>query len=354
MKTALYDRHTALGAKMVDFAGWEMPVQYKGIIDEHNAVRNHVGIFDVSHMGRIDVEGPDAERFMDYICTNKIAGKKDGLAIYTVICRDNGGAVDDALIYRIDAEHFFLVANASNRDKDRQHIIDQVAAFDVTISDRYEEEGILAIQGPQAVSLVQKRFPEAEELKPMRFTSIIDEEKTLIIARTGYTGSGGYEVYAPNELLPSLWDWFMENGAQPIGLGARDTLRLEMGFALYGHELSDTIAPTESIAAWTVKWDKEFIGKEALQQLEERTDKRSQYGIILHDKGIAREGYEVLKNGDKIGVVTSGTQSPSLNKAIGIILVEPKLSVGDIVEVQIRKNQARAEVVKFPFVNIEK
>lgn len=326
---------------MVPFAGWDMPVQYKGIIAEHQAVRQGVGLFDVSHMGRILVEGPDAEKLLDFLSTNQIAGKPDGSATYTVWCHEHGGSVDDLLIYRENATLFFVIANAGNRQKDLQHLLQHSKGMNVNIQDRYQEDGILSLQGPQAESVLSKMLPAVSTLKPMRF---FHPEPNLIISRTGYTGAGGFEIYAPNAEIVKWWDRLLQAGAEPVGLGARDTLRLEMGFALYGHELSDTISPNESVAAWTVKGEKEFLGKSALQK------KRSAYGIKLIDRGIAREGFPIFKNDQKIGVVTSGTFSPTLNQAIALILVDQPLQLDDIVEVEIRQQKVRAQIVPIPFL----
>lgn len=354
MKTALYDFHCALGGKMVEFCGWEMPIQYKGLIHEHHAVRQRVGLFDVSHMGRIFVEGPDAEALLNYLSTNQIAGKKEGTATYTVWCDETGGCVDDLIIYRLSPQKFFLVVNAGNREKDLDHLKAHAKAYDVTITDRYAEDGILALQGPLSEQLLQLLFPEVVKLKPMRFSSFSFDGQPLTIARTGYTGEQGFEIYAEHSLITKLWNLLLKQGEplgiEPIGLGARDTLRMEMGYALYGHEIDATTAPTESVAAWTVKWDKpDFLGKKALMALEQSPAKRREYGIVLIDKGIAREGYEVFSNEKNIGKVTSGTQSPTLQQAIAIILVDRALQLGDIIEVQIRQNRCQARVVELPF-----
>lgn len=353
MKTGLYERHCVLGAKMVDFAGWEMPVLYKGIIQEHMAVRNDVGVFDTSHMGRILINGPDAEKFLDFLSTNKIAGKKDLTATYTVWCHENGGCIDDLIVYKQSSDNFFVVVNASNREKDLDHLRRYSSNFDVMIEERFDD-GILAIQGPKAKALVAKIFDESNILKPMRFLPLEYKGTEIILSNTGYTGSGGFEIYTPTSAIVELWDRFLilgqEYAIRPVGLGARDTLRLEMGFALYGHELSDEIAPTETVSAWTVKWDKEnFLGKQALEVLENSAKKRSQYGVILADRGIAREGYKVYKDDIQIGYVTSGTMSPSLNQAIAIVLVEGKLHEGDNVDVQIRNKRSLAKVINLPF-----
>jgi len=353
MRTGLYDRHVALGAKMVDFAGWEMPVQYSGVIQEHIAVRENVGIFDVSHMGRVLIKGPEAEKLMDYLSTNRIAGKKDFSATYTVWCDQSGGCVDDLIVYKEGEDRFFIIVNAGNRDKDLNHLKKVAEGFDVTIEERYQD-GILAVQGPNARPLMTRLFPEAENVRPMRFASVEFEGHQVILSGTGYTGSGGFELYGPMEAIISLWGWALEEGKafgiQPIGLGARDTLRLEMGFPLYGHELSDDIFPTESVASWTVKLDKEdFLGKEALEKFESQGKKRQESGVVLKGRGIAREGYRVFKGERQIGEVTSGTMSPSLKQAIAMILVDGKLEQGENIEIDIRGKRVQAEVVPLPF-----
>lgn len=357
MKTGLHEKHIALGAKIVDFSGWEMPLQYsKGIKQEHMAVRKGVGIFDVSHMGRVLVRGKGAEALLDYVSTNKILGKKDHVATYTVWASEHGGVVDDVIIYRRNSQDFFIIVNAGNRKKDLDHLFNEAKNFDVEITERYEEDGILAIQGPNSRDLLIELFPEAKDLKYMRFLDIEHQGENIVLSRTGYTGNLGYEFYAPNSIIRSLWEEFMEKGEkygiEPVGLAARDTLRLEMGYALYSHELSERIAPTESVSAWTVKLDKEdFLGKGALTQLEKSPAKRSQYGIVMLDKGVARESYDVLKADKVIGTVTSGTFSPCLDQGIGIILVEGNLEEGDEVDIKIRRHLVKAKVTGLPFID---
>lgn len=355
MKTALYDRHINLGAKIVPFAGWEMPVQYKGVLAEHQAVREAVGLFDVSHMGRIHVRGLDAERFLDFLSTNRIVGRPKGSATYTVWCHAHGGSVDDTIVYKIDDHHFFMIANASNRDKDLVHLRNQAQLqnVEVTIEECFSHTGILALQGPLAQPLLVSLIPEIQSLKPMHFLSLDHDQ--FFISRTGYTGAGGFELYGSAEKITTWWDHLMEKGGeygiQPIGLGARDTLRLEMGFALYGHELSDTIAPSESVAGWTVKWDKpNFLGKSALEKIEASSTKRWPYPVLLLEKGIARQGSAILKQGNPIGEVTSGSFSPGLGQGIALILVNNPLQIGDEVEIQIRQNLCRAQVRELPFI----
>lgn len=355
MRTVLYDRHQALGAKMAAFAGWDMPISYKGILAEHQAVRQAAGLFDVSHMGRIDVQGPDAERFLDYLSTNQIIDKANGSVTYTVLCREDGSSVDDVLIYRLGSQDFFVIVNASNRQKDLDHLRQHAHAFNVHLQDRFNNQSILALQGPASSLILESMIAEVNQLHPMQVMSFEDEGQEVIISKTGYTGSPGFEIYVTNDLAGKWWDWLLKAGKlpglEPAGLGARDTLRLEMGFALYGHELSDHIAPNESVSAWTVKWQKsDFLGKNALKKLEQSGKKRYAYGIKLLDKGIAREGYPVFLGEEAIGVVTSGSFSPSLNQAIALILVNHPLTIGDEVSVQIRQQQCHAQVEKLPFI----
>lgn len=356
MKTPLYPKHQSLGAQFVDFGGWEMPLQYKSILEEHKAVRARVGLFDVSHMGRIAIEGPDAEAFMDYVSTNKISGKKENSAIYTVLSSSTGGCVDDTIVYCIDQQHYFMVANAANRQKDLQHLLERAKNFNVQIIPKFED-GILALQGPEAKFVIASVFPNTNVPdKPMRFIEVIYNDVKLYLSSTGYTGAGGFELYAPSTILESLWDSLIRygtpHGILPAGLGARNTLRLEMGYALYGHEIDDSIAPTESVAAWSVKLDKpDFFGKSALVALEHSPNKRSACAVLLKDSGVIRDNYLIFKEGEAIGKITSGTYSPSLNKSIGLALIQGHLQVGSEIEIQIRKQMHAAEVVSIPFVH---
>lgn len=362
MKTVLYDRHLALGAKMVDFCGWTMPLSYTSIIAEHLAVREKVALFDISHMGRILVSGPDAEAFLDYISTNVILGKADGSATYTVWSQELGGCVDDVIVYRQNAESYFVVVNACNRQKDLEHLKNEAPAFNVTLRDLYAEEGMLALQGPLAISLISRldsQFSAVLKLKPMQFCQVNFQDVSITISRTGYTGAGGVEIYAPKLQIIDLWDLLLKTGVaegiMAAGLGARDTLRLEMGYALYGHEINEDISANESVSAWTVKFDKrDFLGKTALELIEESPNKREEHGIVMIEPGIARSGYPVFQEGVEIGTVTSGTQSPTLNKAIAIVLVEKVLLPDELVEIKIRDNFVKAKVVKLPFIEGQK
>ncbi len=357
MKTILYDHHKSLGAQFVDFGGWEMPLQYTGILQEHAAVRTKIGLFDVSHMGRIGIEGPDAERFIDYLSSNKIVGKKDLTATYTVLCSEIGTAIDDTIVYRIDHSHFFIIANASNRQKDLDHLLHYSQDFKVSIIPYFNEEGILAVQGPLAKNLITRLFPEGKQLeKAMHFMQLPFRNQTIFLSTTGYTGAGGYEIYAPLTVITDLWELILKEGILegivPAGLGARNTLRLEMGYALYGHEIDDTISPTESVAAWCVKLDqRDFLGKSALEALKSSHKKRFSYGIVLTAPGVARDTYILFKEGREIGKVTSGAFSPTLNKSICLVMTQQPLNIGDQVEVQIRNRRCTAEVTKIPFLN---
>ena len=357
MKTALYDRHIALGAKIVPFAGWDMPVQYQGVLAEHLAVRQSVGLFDVSHMGRIHVKGPDAERLLDFLSTNHIAGKANGTATYTVWCHVHGGSLDDVIVYKAANHSFFVIVNAANRDKDLVHLSTQanLLGWEVEIQEAYSQTGILALQGPAALPLLALLVPEVQSLKPMHFLSLGNDVEKFFISRTGYTGAGGFEFYGSAKLIVEWWDKLLDQGQvygiRPAGLGARDTLRLEMGFALYGHELTDTIAPNESVSAWTVKWDKlDFLGKRALKIIENSPTRRRAYGIRLKEQAIARQGCKVFKDGVSIGEVTSGSFSPTLKESIALILSNTPLNMGDLVAIQIRQNLCPAQVAEFPFV----
>lgn len=334
---------------MVDFAGWEMPLQYQGVLAEHQAVRHAAGLFDVSHMGLIKISGIDAEQLLDFLSTNQITGKAPFTATYTVWSNPQGGCVDDVIVFKIDATHFFVIVNAGNREKDLIHLgtYAELKKLTVKIEECFSDIGILALQGPSALPLLASLIPEVNSLKPMHF--LFFEE--LTISRTGYTGAGGFEIFGSAEKIIEWWDHLIEKGIQPVGLGARDILRLEMGFALYGHELSESIAPNESVAAWTIKWDKpDFLGKEALEFLESNSSKRLAYGILMREKGIPRQGNFIFKEGINIGEVTSGSFSPTLGKGIALILVKKPLQIGELVAVQVRDNLCSAIVSETPFV----
>lgn len=346
-KTPLFERHRELGAKIVDFAGWEMPLQYQGILQEHQTVRNNAGLFDVSHMGRIAIEGKGVGAYLNFLSTQEILGKPDGSVMYTVWCNDQGRAIDDLLVYKISDTSYFVVANASNREKDFAHMCAYAADWNVKITPVYEQEGILALQGPHSAQILSQLFPQIDTLKPMHLLTTTFHGYPLIISRSGYTGELGFELFVDHAVLVDLWNVLMEAGALPVGLGARDTLRLEMGYALFGHELNETIYPTETVANWVVKLNHEFLGRTAIEKL---THPRYQCGALLQEPGIAREGCVVFFEGKPCGVVTSGTFSPTLRQAIAIVFVEEKLKPHDMVTIQIREKQVHAEIVKLPFL----
>lgn len=354
MRTVLYQRHIELGAKIVDFGGWEMPIHYKGILPEHKAVREKVGMFDVSHMGQIQVTGRDAEPFLDYLSTNQITGKDNYTATYTVLPNSKGSCLDDVIVYKINEFHFFVCVNAANREKDLNHFRLSSKGFQVEIKDFYDDSGIIAVQGPNAEALLAPLFLEIKHLKKMHFVEHIYNGKKIILSRTGYTGADGFEIYAPNSLIVQLWDYCLNEGKpfglECAGLGARDTLRLEMGYALYGHELSESISPNESVSAWTIKWgERDFVGRLPMKELEASFHKRSEQGIILLEKGVPREGYLVFHEGSVVGRVTSGNYAPSLDRSVAIVLFDKHLHEGTKVEVQIRHNLVKAEVCRLPF-----
>lgn len=338
----------ALGAKMAPFAGWEMPISYRGVVSEHQAVRTGAGVFDVSHMGRIALHGQSSGLLLDRLSTNQILGKQNGQATYTLWCNEQGGSIDDLIAYQEEEDHFFVVANASNREKDYHHLLKH--AEKVTITPSFEEEGILAVQGPEAFQKALPLFPALDQLKPMHFLKTTYQKIPLYLAATGYTGEKGFEIYAPNEIVPTLWDALVATGIEPIGLGARDTLRLEMGYALYGHELTEEQFPTESVAAWAVKMDKsQFLGKTALQESLKKGKTHFPAPLILRNGGIPRDGFNVKIGETGVGTITSGGFSPSLNCGIALALVDRKLNRGDKVEVEIRGKPFAAEVVTLPF-----
>ncbi|MGI5863480.1 MAG: glycine cleavage system aminomethyltransferase GcvT [Myxococcales bacterium] len=354
-RTPLYEAHLQAGGKIVEFAGWELPVQYKGIIEEHTAVRTAVGLFDVSHMGEIFVTGPKALEATQQLLTNDVAKCKDGQALYAGLLNDKGGFVDDVLCYRYNEQKFLLVVNAANAAKDLAWI--RAHSFGAQIEDRSDEYAQIAVQGPKSRELVQRLTKV--DLSPIgyyRFTEGEVADGHCIIARTGYTGELGFELYTANEHAMKLWGALLEAGkdlaVMPAGLGARDSLRLEMKFALYGNDIDEEHTPLEADLGWIVKLNKgEFIGRPALVEQKEKGLPRKLVGFTMTDKGIPRHGYPILKDGKPVGVVTSGTQSPTLKKPIGMGYVPLELAAIDSTfDVEIRGRPAGAIVVKTPFV----
>lgn len=353
MKTALHDKQVAMGAKIVGFNGWDMPVQYKGVVAEHNAVRNAVGLFDVSNMGRIVIEGPEAEIMLEYISTNKIANHPDLSVTYTLFCKRDGGCIDDCLVYKVNNQKYFLIVNGGNRSTDLMFFKMVGESYNVKVYSLYDNEGILALQGPKSSEVLAKVFPNLSPIVKMHFVETTYDNKPAVVSRTGYTGEEGYEIIVSNESLVRLWEEILRagesEGIEPCGLGARDILRLEMGYALYGHEISRTIAAVESVAAWTIKWDRDFLFKESLQTILKDSHRRWSFGVIMDDKAVPREGCKVFSNEKEIGVVTSGGFSPSLDASIAIVLVHEELSVGQKVDIEIREQKRPAQRVNLPF-----
>jgi aminomethyltransferase len=349
-QTCLYDKHVALGALMSPFGGFVMPIQYAGIAAEHMAVREKVGLFDVSHMGEVTVRGKDAERYVQHIFTNDIAGAPVGKIYYGMMCYEDGGTVDDLLVYKMGENDFFLVINASNIDKDWAWMLQHATGFDIDLQNRSDYYGQIAVQGPESEYFVEKvlELPCAE--LTFYTCKMIDQ---TIISRTGYTGEDGFEIYASHDDIRECWDKLIAAGVQPCGLGCRDTLRFEVGLPLYGDELSRDITPVMAGLSLFVKFDKpEFIGREALLKQKTEGPAKKLVGIELFDKAIPRHGYTVLKNGQPIGEVTTGYHTLSTDKSVCMALVDAQYAKLDTeVEIQIRKKVFPGKVVKKQFYN---
>jgi len=354
--TALSEIHKALGAKMVPFAGYNMPVQYEGVTIEHETVRNGVGVFDVSHMGEFIIFGPNALELIQKIGTNDTSKLYDGKAQYSCMPNSYGGIVDDLIIYRVNAEKYILVVNASNIEKDWNWISshNDVGAIMENVSEEYS---LLAIQGPKAAESMQS-LTEVDLINMKYYTFTIDTFagiENVIISATGYTGSGGFEIYCKNDEVAHIWNKVLEAGAdfgiKPIGLAARDTLRLEMGYCLYGNDIDDTTSPIETGLGWITKFTKNFINREFIEAQKRTGVERSLVAFQMQERGIPRQGYDIVdSNGNKIGNVTSGTMSPSLKVGIGMGYVSTIFTKPDsIIYIQIRKNRIPAKVVKLPF-----
>ena len=348
-RTCLYDKHVKLGALISPFGGFDMPIQYSTIIDEHQAVRNDCGVFDVSHMGEVTVKGKDAERYVQHIFTNDVSKIEPGQILYGMMCYDNGGTVDDLLVYKMAVNDFFLVINAANIDKDWQWMQENAKGFDIELVNRSEDYGQVAVQGPNAETVVEEVL--GLECKDLTFYTV----KTIgdiIISRTGYTGEDGFEIYASHNYICECWDKLIESGrCKPCGLGCRDTLRFEVGLPLYGDELSADISPVMSGLSMFCKLDKEeFIGKEALAAQKANGVEKRVIGIELEGKAIPRNGYAVVKDGETLGEVTTGYHSISTDKSVCMALVKAEFAkLGTPLEVQIRKKTFPGVVVKKRF-----
>jgi len=349
-RTCLYEKHVDLKAMMVSFGGFEMPLQYVGIAPEHMAVRERVGMFDVSHMGEVAIRGREAERYVQHIFTNDVAGASIGQVLYGMMCYPDGGTVDDLLVYKMGEQDFFLVINAANIDKDWAWMQQQAEGFDINLQNCSDYYGQIAVQGPQSEDIVERVLGlECHELEFYTVKTIGD----VIISRTGYTGEDGFEIYASHAYINNCWDKLIAAGVQACGLGCRDTLRFEVGLPLYGDELSQDISPVMAGLTMFVKFDKEeFIGKEALLKQKTEGTERKLVGIELQDKAIPRHGYAVLKDGQPIGEVTTGYHALSVDKSVCMALIDSQYAkLGTEVEVQIRKKTFHGVVVKKQFYN---
>ena len=355
-RTPLFQVYQKYGGKIVEFAGWEMPVQYANIIEEHHSVRNAAGLFDVSHMGEIMVTGPEAERFLDYLVTNNVKKMNNNQVMYSLMCYQHGGVVDDLLVYKYHSEKYMLVVNASNVEKDFSWIQEHGQNFAVELINESDEIAQLALQGPLAQEILQKLTGfDLSTIKFFYFAETEMDGKNAIVSRTGYTGEDGFEIYLNGEDAALLWDVILETGkelgAKPIGLGARDTLRFEAVLPLYGHEISGEITPLEAGLNFFVKLDKEdFIGKDALVKQKAEGLKRKLVGFEMIDRGVPRAHYEITKDGENIGFVTTGSYSPTLDKNIGLALVNSEHSeLGTEFAVMRSGKALKAKVIPLPF-----
>lgn len=354
-RTPLFDCYAKYGGKTIDFGGWELPVQFSSIKEEHDAVRNRAGLFDVSHMGEVFVEGPDAEAYLQKLLSNDISKIAIGSAQYNAMCYDNGGVVDDLLTYRLDDNRYLLCVNAANIDKDFEWMLSQKVG-NVTITNKSNDYAQIALQGPLAEEVLQTLTSEnLGNIKYFKFKENVDVSgHSVLVSRSGYTGEDGFEIYGTPEAIVDLWDNILEagkdKGVVPAGLGARDTLRFEACLPLYGQELSADITPLEAGIGFAVKLNTDFIGRDALAAQKEAGLKRKLVGIEMIGKGIPRHGYKVWKDGQEIGEVTTGTQSPMTKRNIGLALIDTSLAtIGTELEIEIRGKFIPAVVVETPF-----
>ena len=353
-RTALYDRHVALGGRMVDFGGWELPQQYTSIRDEHFAVRQVAGLFDISHMGRLVVEGAAAESYLQSLMTNDLAPIAPGHAIYTLMCKEDGGVIDDLVVYREGPDRFLVVVNAANREKDsawmRKHLPPAV-----TMEDRTTDLSLIAFQGPRAHALLPKGSSATDDIAYFGFRPGKVAGVPALISRTGYTGEDGFELFVDSGHVGDVWDAILAEGKAagvlPAGLGARDATRLEAALRLYGNDMDETVNPYEAGLGWTVKLDKgDFVGRDALRRIKDAGPARKIVGLKLEAGSIARHGAAVSRDGRQVGAITSGTHSFFLGYPIALAILEvPSLRVGEKVSVEVRGREAPAEVVKLPF-----
>ena len=351
-RTALYNKHISLNAKMVSFADYSMPMSYSGIIEEHNAVRNMVGVFDVSHMGEFKISGREAESFLQLITTNDVKKVSVGQAQYSTMCSSNGGIIDDLVLYRFE-KYFMMVVNAANIKNNYDWLISN-ANEDVIVEDISENMNLIAVQGPKSAFMLNDLIGcDLQKLKYYNFTQYKLNDNSLIISRTGYTGELGFEIYGNAESIITLWDYIFDYKklkVTPVGLGARDTLRLEMNYALYGMDINRSVTPIEAGLGWVTSFNKgDFIGREALLFKKNKINKK-RISFEMLERAVPRHGYNIIINGEIVGKVTSGTQSPTLNKGIGIGYIDDNYSaIGTKVSIDIRSKHKLAVIVKPPF-----
>ncbi|MDT8376501.1 MAG: glycine cleavage system aminomethyltransferase GcvT [Mariprofundaceae bacterium] len=353
-KTALFAEHIRLGGKMVPFAGFEMPVQYpSGALKEYQAVRDgEAGMFDISHMGQVRVTGPDALAFLQYATTNDVSKLVNGQVHYSALLNDQGTFIDDITTYKISETEYYLCINAANRHRDVAHLQQHAARFEVTVADESDQTALLALQGEKAQSLLQSLTgTDLENIGYYRFAVTTVLDTAAIISRTGYTGEDGFEIYIPNSAAKAVWTRLEASGAIPIGLAARDMLRTEMGYALYGHEISDQVTPVEAKLMWITKMDKgDFIGRSAVEKRKSEGAKLSMVALKLTGRGIPREHYKIVTDSREVGEVTSGMYSPLLGCGVAIAYVEPEYAGSDILAIDIRGKAVPVERTTTPFV----
>lgn len=362
-KTPLYEHHLALGGKIIDFGGWAMPVQYTNVIEEHQTTRMKAGLFDICHMGEIEIKGPQAFDLLQWVLSRNIVEQAVGQIKLSVITNEHGGIIDDLTVYKFDRDHYMMVTNAGTKDKDLSWVAKQkeIKGFsDVQITDISDQTGKLDIQGPLSQMILQ--HITVDDLVPLRYYHTMNTRVMnfpAIVSRSGYTGEDGFEIYANSEKIACIWNTLLEIGAdfglKPVGLGARDTLRLEAGMMLYGNDMDETITPLDVVYGWVTDLEKDFVGSTALRKLKEGSLRRKLVGFEMEERGIARHGYKVFKEGREIGEVTSGTFTPTLQKAVGLAFVPISYSEpGTEIFVQIRNHHARARVVGLPFYKRKK
>ncbi len=362
LKTPLYDRHVQLGGTVIDFGGWGMPVQYTNVVEEHRTTREKAGLFDICHMGEFEVTGTDAFAFLQSVVSRNLEGQETGQMKLSVITNEKGGIIDDLTVYLMGEDRYMVVTNAGTKDKDLAWFLkakEDKSFTQVEIKDVSARTGKLDLQGPLSEIILQSLVKD--DLTPLKFYYAMETEilgQPGIVSRSGYTGEDGFEIYADWDFIGTVWDKLLEVGApyglKPIGLGARDTLRLEAGMMLYGHEMDETITPLQVVYGWVTNLEKTFIGSDAIRHQKEVGLTEKLVGFEMIDRGIARNDYKIFKDGEQIGRVTSGTMCPTLNKAVGLGFVPMQYrDVGTEIDIQIRDKMAKAKVVKLPFYKRE-